>query len=261
MDAHTEYAPDYVRRCLEALEQTGADNVGGPPRIHTGTFRLRLFSAAFHSPFAAGGSKWHNSGHEGFVDTVPFGCWRKATLLRLGLFDETLVRNQDDELNLRLTLAGGRVWQSPRIVSWYSLRPTLASLFRQYLQYGFWKVAVIRKHGRPASWRHLVPGAFLIANLTLLLSSALAAFTGQHSLLRLSAAAWAYLAAAYVAACFVAALLGARRSGWMVAAALPAVFAIYHVAYGAGFLLGLIYWPVMRSHSFRPARLFTEITR
>ncbi len=85
------------------------------------------------------------------------------------MFDETLVRNQDDELNLRLTRAGGKIWQSPDIVSWYSPRATLTALFLQYFQYGFWKAAVVRKHRLPGSWRHLVPVAFVLANVYLLL--------------------------------------------------------------------------------------------
>ena len=72
-----------------------------------------------------------------------------------GIFDEHLVRNQDDEFNLRLIRAGGKIWQSPDIVSWYSPRATLKALFVQYFQYGFWKAAVIRKHKLPGSWRHL----------------------------------------------------------------------------------------------------------
>ncbi|MBZ5596308.1 MAG: glycosyltransferase family 2 protein [Acidobacteriia bacterium] len=261
MDAHTEYAPDYIRRCLEVLERTGADNVGGPPRVKADTFLLRALGAAYHSPFAVGGSRSHDINYEGYVDSVFYGCWRKSTLLRLGLFDEALVRNQDDELNLRLTRFGGKVWQSPGIVSWYRPRTTFASLFRQYLQYGFWKVAVIRKHGRPASWRHLVPGAFVLVHFALLLSVSLAAISGQHALLRFSATAWVCSAGLYALACLAGALVGARRSAWAVFPVLPLLFATYHISYGAGFLAGLVYWPLMGSQTSPPARLFTEITR
>jgi len=113
-------------------------------------------AAAFHSSFSTGGAKAHDENYEGWVDTVAYGCWRKTTLVQLGLFDEALVRNQDDELNLRLTRAGGKIWQSRAIVSWYSPRAALSSLFRQYFQYGFWKVAVIRKHGLAGFLAHLV---------------------------------------------------------------------------------------------------------
>ena len=180
MDAHTSYASDYCRQCVETLERTGADNVGGPARTNAVGVRARAVAAAFHSRFSTGGARFHDVSYEGWVDTVPYGCWRKTTLERIGLFDEMLVRNQDDELNLRLSRAGGKIWQSPTIVSWYSPRATLSNLFHQYFQYGFWKVAVIRKHRLPGSWRHGVPVAFILVNLILFSGMALcAASRGQ----------------------------------------------------------------------------------
>ncbi len=163
LDAHTEYAPDYLQQCRVVLQQTGADNVGGPARTRPRTFWERAIAAAYHSGFAAGGARFHNEDYEGYVDTVTYGCWRKATFDRFGLFDEELVRNQDDEHNLRIIRGGGKVWQSPRIRSYYRPRGSLAALFQQYSQYGYWKVRVIRKHRLPASPRHLVPGAFVLS--------------------------------------------------------------------------------------------------
>ncbi len=137
MDVHTRYARDYVRQCLDELARRDAENVGGPARTETTGYLAGAIAAAYHSPFSCGGARFHDESHEGYVDTVPYGCWRKATLERLGMFDEALIRNQDDELNLRIIRNGGKIWQSPAIVSWYSPRPDLAKLFRQYFQYGF----------------------------------------------------------------------------------------------------------------------------
>src|SRR5262249_54589271 len=178
LDAHTIYARDYCRRSIAALERTGADNVGGPARTRAQGVQARAVAAAYHSPFSTGGARFHDPNYEGFVDTVPYGCWRKATLERLGLFDEHLVRNQDDELNLRMLLAGGKIWQDPTIMSWYSPRATVSGVFKQYMQYGFWKVAVLRKHRTVASWRHLVPGTFVFANILLLVAVTLGALLG-----------------------------------------------------------------------------------
>src|SRR5262249_25260654 len=122
----------------------------------------RAIAAAFRSPFSAGGANSHDPRHEGPVDSVYLGCWRRDVFSRVGLFDEELVRNQDDEWNLRLIRSGGTIWQSPRIRSWYRPRASLAALFQQYRQYGYWKVRVIQKHRRPASPRHLVPVLFLL---------------------------------------------------------------------------------------------------
>src|SRR5262249_44122863 len=111
--------------------------------------------------FSSGGARSHSVEYEGPVDSVYLGCWKKNTLLELGGFDELLVRNQDDELNLRLHRAGGKVYQTPTIRSWYYPRSSLRALFLQYAQYGYWKVRVIQKHKIPASIRHVVPGGFL----------------------------------------------------------------------------------------------------
>ena len=107
MDVHTEYAPDYIAQCLAVLEETGAENVGGPARTMAAGYMQGAIARAYHSGFACGGARFHNPAYEGYVDTVTFGCWRRQTLLDLGLFDEALVRNQDDELNLRLVRRGG----------------------------------------------------------------------------------------------------------------------------------------------------------
>jgi len=223
MDVHTAYADDYIARCVETLERTGADNVGGPWRARGDSYTQRAIAAGFQSPFCAGGARSHDPAYEGPVDSVYLGCWRRPTLDRIGWFDTALERNQDDEWNLRLVRAGGRIWQNPRIRSWYNVRPSLQALARQYFDYGFWKVAVIRKHGQVASWRHLVPGLFLLLNVALL--------------------AWMPRVAAEVDAPYVAMSLffsarAAQRSGWTLLPMLPLVFAVYHFAYGLGFLWG-----------------------
>jgi succinoglycan biosynthesis protein ExoA len=239
MDAHTQYAPDYCRTCVETLERTGADNVGGPARTNATGPCARAVAAAYHSRFSCGGAKFHDVNYEGWVDTVTYGCWHKSTLEQIGLFDEALVRNQDDELNLRLVRAGGKIWQNPKIMSWYSPRATLSSLFRQYFQYGFWKVAVIQKHKIPGSWRHAVPVMFVLANMLLVSSVAVAAITGAQQWMATAAALWAVVLASYALANLSASAAAASRDGWETFPYLPATFATYHVSYGLGFLIGL----------------------
>src|SRR5262244_2676614 len=171
IDVHTQYAPDYVRQCLAVLHETGADNVGGPWVAQGTGYIGRAVAAAFQSPFAVGGARGHNPHYTGPVDTVYLGCWPREVFDRIGFFDEELVRDQDDEFNLRLTRAGGKIWQSPRIKSWYHPRESLGSLFQQQIQYGYWKVRVIQKHKIPASIRHLVPGCFVLSLIFLALAS------------------------------------------------------------------------------------------
>lgn len=249
MDAHTHYAPDYLRQCVFVLQETGADNVGGPARTRSSTYVQSVICAAYHSPFAVGGARFHNVRYEGSVDTVPYGCWPRPIFDRIGLFDEQLVRNQDDEFNLRLTRAGGKVWQSPRIRSWYEPRSSLPALFRQYMQYGYWKVRVMQKHKLPASIRHLVPGFFVLALLMLSLVG-----------LRWPLAAWGWLGllGIYIVSNLVASMFTAARHGWRLFLLLPLVFACYHFAYGYGFLRGLWDFVLWRRD---PDKTYSEITR
>src|SRR5215475_1825409 len=216
IDVHTQYAPDYVRQCLAVLHETGADNVGGPWVAQGTGYIGRAVAAAFQSPFAVGGARGHNPHYTGPVDTVYLECWPREVFDRIGFFDEELVRNQDDEFNLRLSRAGGLIWQSPRIKSWYHPRASLRSLWRQYAQYGYWKVRVIQKHGWPASVRHLVPAAFVLTMLTL----PIATFFWPWALW-----IWGALGMFYIVGILAASVEAARYSGLQLCLVLPAVFA------------------------------------
>jgi len=252
MDVHTEYADDYVAQCIAALAESGADNAGGPWRAQAergaGPVQ-RAVAAAFQSRWVAGGAASRRLDHDGWVDTVYLGSWPRATFERFGGFDESLVRNQDDEHNLRIVKGGGRVWQSSRIRSVYRPRARLAQVFRQYLQYGYWKPFVMRKHGQPAAARHLLPGAFVAA----VLAAALLALLGGP------AAPVLALGLAYGLAVAAMTAAAARQGALDAAAALrvPAVIAAYHVAYGIGSLWG--WWDVLR-HG-RGRERFASLTR
>lgn len=223
LDVHTTYADDYLAQCIATLERTGADNVGGPWVAAGETPMQRAVAAAFQSRWVVGGARSRDAAYEGEVDSVYLGCWPRASFDRFGVFDEALVRNQDDEHNLRLRRAGGRVWQSPAIRSVYHPRAGLARLFAQQRQYGYWRSFVLRKHGRPASWRQLVPAAFVAA----LAAAVPAAPFGAGWVLGLLLALYGvYLA--------VTSLAVAAGSGWRLVARLPAVIAAYHFGYGLG---------------------------
>lgn len=249
MDVHTEYASDYIKACVDLLETTGADNVGGPWVACGDRYVSRAIAAAFQSPFSAGGAACHDPEHDGPVDTVYLGCWRKNLFTQIGLFDEELVRNQDDEFNLRLVRSGGRLWQSPRIRSWYRPRSSLCALFRQYRQYGYWKVRVIQKHRRPASLRHLMPVLFLLAVAT----GWMAGFV--HWTLGLFYVAMLGL---YGLLCLTFSIRAADASGRDLLPVLPLVFFLFHAGYALGFATGLLDFVVLR-RGVRPA--MTVLTR
>jgi len=249
MDAHTEYAPNYIRECVAVLEETEADNVGGPWVARGEGFVSEAIAVAFRSPFAVGGARGHDPQYEGFLDTVYLGCWPREVFDRIGFFDEELVRNQDDEFNLRLIRAKGKVWQSPRIKSWYCPRGSLKSLFQQYKQYGYWKVRVIQKHKMPASVRHLIPGAFVFLLIVLPLLALWWPIMGWG---------WLGLAGAYLGYTVLASAITAAQGRWSFFPVLPLVFACYHIGYGCGFLRGILDFFVLRSD---PNRTCTELTR
>jgi succinoglycan biosynthesis protein ExoA len=249
MDAHTSYAPDYICQCVKLLAETAADNVGGP-WVARGKGRVGMaISAAFQSPFATGGARGHDPNYSGPVDTVYLGCWPREIFDRIGMFDEELVRNQDDEFNLRLARSGGKIWQSTKIKSWYEPRETLRQLFSQYVQYGYWKARVLQKHCLPASVRHLIPACFILVLALLPLLS-----------LFWPAALWAWLAllSLYVAANISLSAFTAAAHGWNLFPLLPAVFATFHLAYGWGFLRGFADFFVLRR---QPAPSYKALTR
>ncbi len=233
LDCHSRYPPDYLRRCVAASEETGADNVGGV-FIPTGrTPMQRAVACAADNPF--GGVHWtrHDSDDRVEVDTVPYGAFRPEAFQRAGLFDESLLRNQDDEFNLRLRLAGGRIVLDPSIRIFYVPRGSFRRLFRQYYEYGRWKAPVMKKHGRPTSARSLVPGAFVgsVAVLSLLAPWVRAALV----LLVAELALYALAALVFGVVC-----IRRRRESWRLLPRVVAVFPTLHVGHGIGMLVG---WP------------------
>ncbi len=230
MDIHSTYAPDYVAQCVATLQSTGADNVGGPWRAEGVTPMQRAVAAAFQSRWVAGGARSRQLDFSGWVDTVYLGAWPRSSFERFGGFDDTLVRNQDDEHNLRMTKGGGRVWQSAAIRSSYQPRGRLGQVARQYMQYGYWKPFVMRKHGQAGAWRHRVPGALVAALLVL----------GLFTLLRAPGAGWAFgaLWATYLTLVFGLSLDAVRTAGWALLPRVVAVVVTYHLSYGWGSLRG-----------------------
>jgi glycosyltransferase involved in cell wall biosynthesis len=254
MDVHTRYAPDYVSQCLDVLQRTGADNVGGPWRAEpaeAGAGWPAAIAAVFQSRWVAGGARSRSLTYEGEVDTVYLGCWPRASFDRFGGFDESLVRNQDDEHNLRIVLGGGRVWQSPSIRSVYQPRGSLRDLAAQWLQYGYWKPFVMRKHGQAASWRHRVPALFVAAVLLSAVGAVLG--SGAVPLVGLCAS----YALAVLALSITIALEGKGSVSWRDAWRWPLVVATQQLAYGIGTLIG--WWDARRPGAGRER--FSSLTR
>jgi glycosyltransferase involved in cell wall biosynthesis len=231
MDVHTQYAEDYVAQCVRALKQTGATCVGGAWLAKGHSLRQRAIAAGFGSPFGSGGAKSRRPDYNGAVDTVYLGAWRRADLIALSGFDESLIRNQDDELCLRITRSGGRLWQSSSIRSHYLPRDTFGALWQQFYEYGYWKAAVIRKHRRFASLRQLAPTSTVV----LLFALVIAGFFVPDAWLLLAGALIAYVAAA-----FLAAVLAIRSHRPTNLISVVVSFVCMHLGYGLGLGRGIL---------------------
>ena len=235
VDGHCVIASDYVTNCVRHLQEKGVDGVGGPMRSIGEDLISQVTALAMSSKFGVGNSSFRTeTGQTKLADTVPFPAYTRAIIEKVGLYDEELVRNQDDEYNYRIREAGGKILLAEDVSSEYYSRGSLKKLWKQYFQYGFWKVRVLQKHPRQMSLRQFVPLAFVLALILTLFLSFLAPW-GWKALL--------VLLAAYLLANLSASVITAADQGFKKLLLLPLAFAIIHLSYGLGFLVGLFkFW-------------------
>jgi glycosyltransferase involved in cell wall biosynthesis len=226
MDVHCEYAPDYVRRAVEALERTGATNVGGAQRAKARSSFQRALVAALRSPIAVGGARYRDASAEGFVDTVFLGTFRVDELRALGGWDEHAATNEDAELNQRILARGGRIFLSRDVVVHYYPRGSFQTLFKQYFRYGLGRARTTVKHRGLPTLRPMAP---------FLLVSAAAVALAVPPLRVLVPPGLAL----YAAACLVEARRVANDLPWRERVACAACFPTIHLAHGLGFATGL----------------------
>ncbi len=230
IDGHALIDASYVSEAVETLLRTGADMVGGPMRPYGDTPVRKAVAIAMSTPFGVGGGRFHYLEQEEVVDTVYIGIARRELYLEMGGFDEEMVRAQDAEFSARIQDRGGKIVCNPKIKSRYYPRPDFGSLARQQYKTGFWKVRVLQKHpGR--FFRQLVPPIFVGA---LLISLAAAPFS------KIGLWSFAFIGGSYVLANLAASFISAKKAGWDSLPLLPLTFAVLHLSYGFGFLLGLI---------------------
>lgn len=231
IDGHTIIAHDYISKCVETLLRTGTENVGGKMTAVGQNEFAKAVAVATSSPFGVGGSKFHYSNKEEWVDSVYMGAWPRRVFEKIGLFDEELVRDQDDEFNYRLRENGGRILLSPEIKSEYSVRSSPKSLWKQYFQYGYWKVRVLQKHPMQMSLRHFVPPAFVFG---LVVSLILAIFTWFGRSL------FTAIVSLYMIANLCVSIYSSAQKEWGHVYKLPIIYTILHISYGLGFFVGLV---------------------
>ena len=234
LDAHTYYDRDYILRCVETLndEKIGACNVGGPIVTLPGgeTPVAKAIAIATSHPFGVGNSKFRTSCEPQYVDTVPFGAFKREIFDEVGLFNEHLVRNQDVELNSRIRKAGKRIYLSPEIKSFYYNRPNLKALWRQNFNNGMWNIFTSALSKRSLSIRHFIP---LIFVLSLAASALLMLITPMGYFLT------ALVLTSYLAASFFFSLRICRGAGRLIPF-LVLSFATLHFSYGLGSVWGIL---------------------
>jgi len=234
LDAHSVPSVDYVANSLAALEAGKGTVVGGIWQIKPGGpgWMARAIAAAAAHPLGVGDALYRFTSQAGPVDTVPFGAYARALVDRIGLYDETLLTNEDYEFNARVRLGGGVVWLDPAIRSGYFARPDLKALSRQYYRYGFWKFRMLRRYPGTLRWRQALPPVFL---LSLVVLAILAIFWP------LARVVLGLEAGLYVLVLLAAGVQQAvKRRDIGLAAGIPLAIATMHVSWGWGFVVSVV---------------------
>ncbi len=240
VDAHSELEPDYARRALETLESVRAANVGGVMRADGRSPFQRAVARAYNSPIGLGGGAYHGGTQAGEAESAYLGVMRRAVLDEVGLFDESIRRGEDWELNLRIRRAGYRVWFDPSLSVTYWPRESWPRLVRQFYATGRWRGELVRRFGRGNSLRFFAP-PLLVLNVVLALVVGLLQLTGVISGIWSAVASVVYVPIALYALLIVAVALGAGGGrGWRDKLWTAAVLPSMHLSWGAGFVIGVV---------------------
>ncbi|MDK2828112.1 MAG: hypothetical protein PWP67_912 [Clostridium butyricum] len=230
LDAHSEYSEDYISKCISTIEETNADNVGGLAITKGHGYIGECFSKVLSSRFGVGNSRFRTNASSGYVDTVPFGTFKRETFVRYGLYDERLTRNQDYELNYRIRRNGGKIYLNSDIKLTYYCRNTIPGILKQSFENGKWNVITSKLCPGSMSTRHFIPLLFV---LSIIVFALLAFFIPNF-------AAWLLILelGLYFILDIVFSLKMASKTNQIPM--LIILFPIFHISYGFGSLVGLI---------------------
>lgn len=230
LGAHAELEKDYIATAVDLLDNNDEIACVGGVLVNVSENRAtEVISAAMSSVFGVGSAHFRTGIAEGFVDTVAFGMYRRQVFDAMGLFDEELIRNQDDEFNFRLIKSGFRIFLSKQLRARYYVRSSWKKLLRQFYQYGYWKVYVNRKHRTITTLRQLVPFMFVAYLFLSLFSLILLPHLWYVTLIPL----WLYLLIALTVS------FGYYRN-LADNIRLIITFFLMHVSYGWGYARGIV---------------------
>ena len=234
---------NYLSRCLEILQQDPAIWCVGGRLINEYLNEAgKIISLAMNTSFGMGLGNFRVLEQSGFTDTVTSPMYPYGVFEKIGFFDEELVRNQDDDFNFRVTKAGGKIWFEHAIFLKYYVRGSRPNLWRQFNQYGYWKVFVNRKHGAVTTMRQLVPPAFVLFLFSVPLWFLI------HCTLGLVAAGCVLLYA--LLGLGIAFRVADKKSEVL---AVWITFPVLHISYGLGYLKGIIRFLVLRKQPSKGA--------
>ena len=240
VDAHSELESGYTTRALATLDRVRAANVGGVMKADGRTPFQRAVARAYNSPIGLGGGAYHGGTQEGEAESAYLGVMRRDVLEEVGMFDESIRRGEDWELNLRIRRAGYRVWFDPTLAVTYWPRESWTRLGRQFSATGRWRGELVRRYGRGNSVRFFAPPA-------LVLMLALSVVVGVLQLTGVLTGWWAIAASvvylpvvAYALLVIVVALGRGGGTGWRDKLWTLAVLPTMHLSWGTGFLIGVL---------------------
>ncbi|MDR1757879.1 MAG: glycosyltransferase family 2 protein [Bacteroidales bacterium] len=244
LDGHSVYPENYFSQLIHYAIELQADNVGGEiiTLPASDTVKCKAIAIALSHRFGVGNSMFRVGTTKIIrTDTVPFGCYKKDIFAKIGLYDEELTRNQDDELNARLIKHGGKIFLVPNLGILYTVRDTLRKMCKMYYQYGLFKPLVNKKIKRFVSVRQFVPALFLCG---LLAGAILSCFFYPVFLLYVAIIALYFLTGICIG---IQQIKSREEIGFVMV--LPATFFLIHVSYGWGFLVGL--YKILTRSKFR----------
>jgi len=243
LGSHSELGRGVLEIVAQKYQESDADCIGGLIKTlpEDESVVANAVALALAHPFGVGRSYFRiGMSKERYVDTVPFGCYKKEVFQKIGMFDEDLVRNQDDEFNLRLLNYGGKILLVPEIISKYYARGSLKKLWRMFYQYGYFKPLVAWKVGTKRIWRQMIPAVFVSGLFALTL------YTIDRP------AEWVYLAAyagVYSLTNVLVSVRIAANKSWKLLPVLPVVFSVLHLSYGIGYLRGVLDFLIAKKHA------------
>ena len=236
LDAHAEYPADYVRLSVETLLSRDCDNAGGVFETRGRGFMGEAIAEMLRTPLGVGNATYRLTTEDGYVDTVPFGCFRRALFERIGGFDERMTRNQDNELNFRIRKNGGKIYLNHNIRVLYYCRDTMRGIMKMGFMNGKWNVITMTLVPGSMGVRHFVPLAFVLSTILLVLLTLLTRSMLFGGLLALEWGAYLLLD------CFYAYTI-AREKGWRFFPVEVILYPAFHFAYGFGSLRGITALP------------------